>query len=95
MFKNIFAGSTKIIPINEPNMVRVSYNNERCYKCNKNDCLIPIKDNASSNVSFCKNCKISILLFEYITEEKYLKNIKTSLSGIQVVKFEEFIKYHI
>jgi hypothetical protein len=95
MFGNIFAPSARIVPVTEPNLIRVSYNNEKCYKCNKNTDLTPIT-NDGEPVSFCKNCKTNVLLYEYIPKEQYLKNIKNALNvRINTNKFEDFLNSSI
>jgi hypothetical protein len=50
--------------------VKISYNNEKCYKCDSNQNLSPIT-NDSNTVAYCKNCNIKIVLYEYIDEEIY------------------------
>lgn len=72
MFKAL--KKTSSAPVENNTRVKVSYNNERCYKCDSNQNLIPIT-NDSNAVAYCKNCSIQVVLYEYIDEEMY--KIKT------------------
>jgi len=68
MFKALKKASSS--PVENNTRVKVSYNNERCYKCDSNQNLIPIT-NDSNAVAYCKTCDIQIVLYEYIDEEIY------------------------
>ena len=68
MFKALKKASS--VPVENTTRVKVSYNNERCYKCDSNQNLIPIT-NDSNAVAYCKTCNIQIVLYEYIDEEMY------------------------
>ena len=72
MFKALKKDSSS--PVENNTRVKVSYNNERCYKCDSNQNLIPIT-NDSNAVAYCKTCSIQVVLYEYIDEEMY--KIKT------------------
>ena len=71
MFKAVKSNS--VVPVESK--IRVSYNNEKCYKCNKNNNLVPVT-NQESFVSYCKNCNIKVLTHEYINEDDYNKKIE-------------------
>jgi late competence protein required for DNA uptake (superfamily II DNA/RNA helicase) len=73
MFKAVKSNS--VVPVESK--IRVSYNNEKCYKCNKNN-LIPIT-NEDSSVSYCKNCNIKVLTHEFINEDVYNKKIEENV----------------
>ena len=68
MFKALKKSSSA--PVENNTRVKVSYNNERCYKCDSNQNLIPIT-NDSNAVAYCKICNIQVVLYEYIDEEMY------------------------
>jgi hypothetical protein len=74
MFKAVKSNS--IVPVESK--IRVSYNNEKCYKCNKNNNLVPVT-NQESSVSYCKNCNIQVLTHEYIDEDVYNKKIEENV----------------
>ena len=67
------------VTIDSNSKIRVSYNDEKCYKCNKNNNLVPITKDSSGSVSFCKNCNIQVLIFEYIDEEAYDNKLQENL----------------
>lgn len=73
MLKAIKGGKTST----EQKKIRVSYNNEMCYKCNKSDNLRAITNDGGS-VSYCKNCNINVVLFEYIDEKDYDEIVENS-----------------
>lgn len=68
MFKALKKTSSTSVENNT--RIKVSYNNERCYKCDSNQNLVPIT-NDSNAVAYCKTCDIQIVLYEYIDEEIY------------------------
>jgi len=68
MFKALKKASSA--PVENNTRVKVSYNNEKCYKCDSNQNLIPIT-NDSNAVAYCKNCNIQVVLYEYMNEEMY------------------------
>jgi hypothetical protein len=67
MFKALKKASTQV---ENNTRVKVSYNNEKCYKCDSNQNLVPIT-NDSNAVAYCKTCNIQVVLYEYIDEEMY------------------------
>jgi hypothetical protein len=91
MFKAL---KSQNVVIPTTNNIRVSYNNEKCYKCNRKDNLIPVVNDGS--VSYCKTCNIQVLLFEFIEENEYKKktgqNVTLSrLYNPSHIKRENFI----
>lgn len=70
MFKAVKSQNAVVAPASTS--IRVSYNNEKCYKCNRNDNLIPVVNDGGS-VSYCKTCNIQVLLFEFVDENEYQK----------------------
>ena len=67
MFK-LFKPNNVIIPV-KPCKIVVSYNNEKCYKCNSDDKLEYFPNDFS--LAYCQRCSIDILLFNYMTEDDY------------------------
>jgi hypothetical protein len=78
MFKALKKASST--PVENTIRVKISYNNERCYKCDSNQNLIPIT-NDSNAVAYCKNCNIQIVLYEYIDEEMYKLKTEENIMG--------------
>lgn len=64
---------------NDTNRIRVSYNFEKCYKCNKNDNLNPITNDNNGSIVYCKNCNIQFVLYEYINEDEYIAKTDKNL----------------
>lgn len=88
----MFFSNNKIVPIVEPNIIKISYNDEKCFYCNSNDMII---DGAKNNLSYCKRCDKYLLLFEFISKDKYKKLIQDKLSSNDIIKktnFDRFIK---
>jgi hypothetical protein len=86
----MFFSNNKIVPIVEKNVIRISYNDEKCFYCNSNDMII---NGVKNNLSYCKRCDKYLLLFECISKDKY-KNIigDRLLDDIKKTNFEGFIK---
>jgi len=76
MFKALKKASST--QVGNTTRVKVSYNNERCYKCDSNQNLVPIT-NDSNAVAYCKTCNIQIVLYEYIDEEMYKNKTEESI----------------
>lgn len=64
------------VVVPDKKQIRVSFNEERCYKCNTYTNLQPLTQ-YGERLSFCTNCFTTVKLFEYITEEDYVNNIHT------------------
>jgi len=90
--------SNKVVPTIETTKIRLSYNGEKCYKCNKNDRLLPVTNDGGS-ISYCGNCGIQVILWEYIPEDVYKNKIDENLissrmynpSAIKRESFNNFI----
>ena len=61
----------------KPQLIKVSYNNEKCYKCNESKNLTAITNDCGS-LSYCKICNIYVILFEYIEEKDYNDIVENS-----------------
>ena len=64
---------------NNDNRIRVSYNFERCYKCNKNDNFNTVTNDNNGSIVYCKYCNIQFVLFEYINEDEYKTKMDNNL----------------
>ena len=84
--------SNKIVPITEKTIVKISYNDEKCFYCNSYDMII--NNGVKNNLSYCKRCNKHVLLAEYITKDKYKKIIddRISCDNIKKTNFDKFIK---
>jgi len=90
----MFFSNNKIVPIVEKNVIRISYNDEKCFYCNSNDMII---NGARNNLSYCKRCDKYLLLFECISKDKYKNLIRDKLfidddGEVKKTNFEGFIK---
>jgi len=78
--------NNKIQPIIENKIIKISYNNEKCFSCNSNDMIM--EEVREQNV---KNH-----LYEYISKEKYKQiieeNIKLKDDSITKTNFDNFLK---
>lgn len=72
------------------NKIRISYNNENCYKCNQKDKLKPI--NNTGSLSYCETCSIKVLLFEYITLEEYNELVNESSFNCRIYNFSPNVR---
>ena len=79
--------NNKIQPIIENKIIKISYNNEKCFSCNSNDMIM--EEVREQNV---KNH-----LYEYISKEKYKQiieeNIKLKDDSITKTNFDNFLKF--
>lgn len=81
MFSN-----NKVVPVvNEKSLVKISYNDEKCFYCHSNDMIV--NDLQKKNLSYCKRCEKYVLLFEYVSSDKY-KNI---IESKKKTSFNNFI----
>ena len=83
-----FMNSSKVVPQNK-NFIRVSFYNEKCYKCNQQNF---IKYANNEGLFHCKNCNIDVRLFKYIDEKEYLKMMKNDkeIEESKIVKKDSF-----
>jgi len=88
----MFFSNNKIVPIVEPNIIKISYNDGKCFYCNSNDMIIY---GAKNNLSYCKRCDKYLLLFELISKDKYKKLIQDKLSSDDVIKKTNFDRFII
>ena len=88
--------NNKIQPIIENKIIKISYNNEKCFSCNSNDMIMEevLEQNVKNH--FCKRCNKNVLLYEYISKEKYKQiieeNIKLKDDSITKTNFDNFLK---
>ena len=92
MFKSL-RPSNVVVPITSK-FVKVSYNNEKCYKCDSKDNLSVNIENGGST-AYCNNCEMDIVLFKYISEKEYRSIIKESRPMIKKDTMNNFIKNSI
>ena len=76
--------------IEEKKKIKISYNEEKCYKCNENNFMAISNDGGS--LSYCKNCNIYVILFEYIDEKDYNDLIETNKIGSRLFNNSAFKK---
>lgn len=64
-----------------PKNIKITYNNEKCYKCDKRNTFPVTNDGGSA--SQCVNCGTKLVLFSYIDEDTYKKIIKEKFNEIE------------
>ena len=81
MFK-LFKPSNVIIPTS-PKRIRISYNDEKCYKCNSKSDLTTLSNDDS--ISYCKNCNINIVLYRYMYIDDYHAIVKRKVDSLGTI----------
>ena len=81
MFK-LFKPSNIVIPTS-PKKIRISYNDEKCYKCDSKDNLTTLSGDDS--ISYCKKCNINIVLYTYMHINDYHALVKRKLDGLGTI----------
>jgi hypothetical protein len=69
--------------------VKVSYNNEKCYKCDSNQNLFLVTNDNNNSVVYCKNCNIQIVLYEYIDEEIYKEKTEVNILNVRMFNLKK------
>ena len=67
-----FKSSSKVIPT-ENKLIKVVYNECKCYKCDGVN-LLPVTEGGGS-IAQCLDCSIEVILFDYISIEEYKRKI--------------------
>ena len=83
-----------VVPITTKPQIKITFNEEKCYKCNSRNIFHITNDGGS--LSRCVNCGEKLVLFIYIDQKEYVNIINKKFeTKIEKESFNTFISKNI